>query len=639
MQGTALAVLNACRAMSNVKTVNEEGGGWYRMQSPLRSDSTNLSFRLHITDDEHGGFIDFAADDSSRRSGSLYQLAQYLGIPLPERDAQENDTAVPYRSLAEYADKHGVEEAVFTAAGWKQGEATNPDPNDRRMRPCFIYPVAGGAHHRVRFTDGEKPKFKWIEKGVPACWYGLERAVKKAKELNSPLVIVNGEPSVIVGQHFGVPACSTTRGENGVDEELLAELRKHWDGRVIIAYDCDGAGRAATKKLAAQLKSFVVSEVDMQLGNKGDLADLCRLFGEHTFEHLQSLAKWPVVDKDKQRVEAANRLAQSMTGLKQAAAQGIMATDPNSIIKLAEKAQSEIDFILKDRPIEILMTGESAADQAVMMYESGGRIGPSSGWKEFDQYTAGFYPELYIFMGAPMMGKSILACTLAANFSKANLNGLVFTTETQPKVWMSRTAVAYSMVPPTLVKERRLSPTQLNDYVGALNLLDKRITFGVGRNMNMKRVKEAALKLLDGGHRLDYIIVDSISRLAGDGDNVYTGYRDAFHTAQDIWQELDIPIICTSQIKSREMDSREVKMPTINDAFGGSGADQDAGIITAIYRHEYYVKQSSGRIPQLPDKFPVGTVALRIVKNRDGEDVSDRLITLKYVPGTAFVQP
>src|SRR5690606_31635885 len=148
----------------------------------------------------------------------------------------------------------------------------------------------------------------------------------------------------------------------------------------------------------------------------------------------------------------------SMSGLKRAAAQGTQATDPDSLYRLAEKAKAEAEFILHDRPIDLIMTGESAADKAAIMYQTGGRTGPKTGFERLDQLTGGLYPELWCFMGAPAMGKSTLACTIAGVLAQQGLNGLVFTTETKQEVWMSRVAISVTRVDPNLTKEGRLPP-------------------------------------------------------------------------------------------------------------------------------------------------------------------------------------
>lgn len=265
---TAEQVL-AALALYDLKREGKE----YRSNSPLRRGSNSHAFCMTFdADGEHGAYHDHVSGDS----GTLYDLAKAMGIALPER---ESEIRKGYASLEEYALAHGVEPEVFTEAGWIETE--------HQGRPCLKFPTANGA--KVRFLDGEKPKFKPVETGYHLCWYGLKFGIPMAYT-KGVLVITNGEPSVIAAQAAGIPAICHTGGETaGIPDTLIDDLTPRYQGEIIVALDCDEAGHKGAAKWRAALErgGYKPRVVDMRLSDKGDLADFCMLYDQESLAALQ----------------------------------------------------------------------------------------------------------------------------------------------------------------------------------------------------------------------------------------------------------------------------------------------------------------------------------------------------------------
>jgi len=268
-------------------TPRQQGNVW-RSASPLRPDSDGLSFSLRIdADGEHGCWHDFNLNGGE--GGSLYELADRLGIERPQngKDSSADTSTIVYQGLGDYAAARGVTREAFEAAGWRAGT--------HHGRPALLYPVRvnGEQVMRARFLDGQHPKYIWCESGRgTAVWYGLERAVTLARELPSNeriLYVVNGEASVVVAQHHGIPAAATTGGEGAFHERHARELLEAWDGMVAIALDCDETGRHAAQERLRFLPDAVV--VDLKLHRGGDVADFCALYGDGARDAL--LARTP----------------------------------------------------------------------------------------------------------------------------------------------------------------------------------------------------------------------------------------------------------------------------------------------------------------------------------------------------------
>jgi hypothetical protein len=276
MNTTADRVLNALQHYR----LKDEGDGQYRADCPWRAGSNSHALSVTITDGEHGAYT----EHRSGEHGSLYQLADRLGV---ECARSGYSVAVPtkrkYSDLADYARAHGVAADVFKAAGWH-------DVQTYQSRPALRFSTDNG--DKYRFIDGDPPTFKPKERGYQHCLYKLAEAIALAAQTGQPLVIGNGEPSTIVAQHFGVAATATTGGENKlVNADLLATLTAAYNGPILIALDCDNAGRDGAYKWYKVLSNagYDVRALDLN-GDKGfDLADFCRLHQRGSAGALQQL--------------------------------------------------------------------------------------------------------------------------------------------------------------------------------------------------------------------------------------------------------------------------------------------------------------------------------------------------------------
>lgn len=269
-QTTGAAVLAVLRDYD----LKAEHSGAYRANSPFRPGSNSHALSLVIKPDgEHGAWHDHVSGES----GSLYDLASRLNIPIGKAEAASSSKRA-YSGIADYAAEHGITAEVLAAAGWEE--------TTHHGRPALRFTTATGA--RYRYLDNAKPTYQ-SPAGYQACWYGLTRAIALAQQTQSPLVLCNGEMSTVVAQHYGLPAaCATGSGEKCLSDKLLAELRLLWDGPIVIALDSDTKGRLAAPKLESQLRAagYPARAVDLGGSFGFDLADYCHLHGEHAVRLL-----------------------------------------------------------------------------------------------------------------------------------------------------------------------------------------------------------------------------------------------------------------------------------------------------------------------------------------------------------------
>jgi len=186
--------------------LKQEGTDKYRCNSPFRPNSDSMTFVLKIEGAEHGTFFDHHPS-ATPASGSLYDLAKLLSIPIPTAIPVES-TKRGYEGLEDYARAHGLPGDYLRRWSWR--ETVHSD------RPALEFMTQTGS--RWRFLDGAKGKPVYISTpGYTRCWYGLsDELITSMKESsNRPLVICNGEISTIAGRFHGLLSICMTGGEKG----------------------------------------------------------------------------------------------------------------------------------------------------------------------------------------------------------------------------------------------------------------------------------------------------------------------------------------------------------------------------------------------------------------------------------------
>jgi replicative DNA helicase len=107
---------------------------------------------------------------------------------------------------------------------------------------------------------------------------------------------------------------------------------------------------------------------------------------------------------------------------------------------------------------------------------------------------------------------------------------------------------------------------------------------------------------------IDYIgLINSTGRYSGNRQQEVSEISRALKT---LALELEIPIICIAQL-SRTPEMREDKRPILSDLRESGSIEQDADIVTFIYREDYYNENA-----KIDDNMSISEIIVR--KNRSG---------------------
>ena len=110
----------------------------------------------------------------------------------------------------------------------------------------------------------------------------------------------------------------------------------------------------------------------------------------------------------------------------------------------------------------------------------------------------------------------------------------------------------------------------------------------------MTDVRAKCRKLFHSEMKLGMIIIDYLQLLSGSDKN--SGNRqqevsEISRTLKEIAREFKIPVIAVAQL-SRQVESREDKKPIMADLRESGSIEQDADIVSFLYRDDYYNKDS-----------------------------------------------
>ena len=250
-----------------------------------------------------------------------------------------------------------------------------------------------------------------------------------------------------------------------------------------------------------------------------------------------------------------------------------------------------------------------------------GLSGVASGFEKLDLLTSGWQPsDLIIIAARPGMGKTALTLSMARNMA---------VTKQTPVAFFSLEMSSVQLITRLISSETGLSSEklrtgkladhewkQLNVKVGDLEKAPLFIDDTPALSIFDLRAKA---RRLASQHDIKLIIVDYLQLMTA-GTTSKAGNREQeistiSRNLKSLAKELDIPVIALSQL-SRAVETRGgTKRPQLSDLRESGAIEQDADIVSFIYRPEYY------GIEEWDDEehsSSIGQAELIIAKHRNG---------------------
>lgn len=249
--------------------------------------------------------------------------------------------------------------------------------------------------------------------------------------------------------------------------------------------------------------------------------------------------------------------------------------------------------------------------------------GIPSGFTDLDKMTAGFQRnDLVILAARPSVGKTAFALNVAQNVAtKTGENVAIFSLEMGAEQLVMRMLCAEGNIDAQVMRTGRLEAEdwrKLTMAMGSLSNAGIFIDDSSGIRVNEIRSK---CRRLQQEHGLGMIIIDYLQLISGSGragENRQQEVSEISRSLKGLARELKVCVIALSQL-SRGVEQRQDKRPMMSDLRESGSIEQDADIVSFLYREDYYDKETENQniieiIIAKQRNGPTGTVSLAFAK-------------------------
>ena len=299
--------------------------------------------------------------------------------------------------------------------------------------------------------------------------------------------------------------------------------------------------------------------------------------------------------------------------------------ESTDVLDLLDQAESKLYDITQDH---LKKSSVSAADlvreaknKIDEISKQEGLSGVSSGFEKLDSITSGWQPsDLIIIASRPGMGKTALSLSMARNMAIAHkIPVAFFSLEMSAIQLITRLISAETGLKSDLLRTGKLAPhewQQLNNQI--TDLESAPLFIDDTPSLTIFELRAKARRLVSSND-IKVIFIDYL-QLMNLGNSTKTGNREQeisiiSRNLKALAKELSIPVIALSQL-SRAVELRSSsKRPILSDLRESGAIEQDADIVSFIYRPEYYAIENWDDEMQTPTQ---GQGELIISKHRNG---------------------
>ena len=310
------------------------------------------------------------------------------------------------------------------------------------------------------------------------------------------------------------------------------------------------------------------------------------------------------------------RLIETATSI---ASDGYNADD--NVNETLDNAEQKILSIVKNRKSsefkEIKDVLVKATKDLEKLAESKGEItGIATGWYDFDKITSGLHEnELIIVAARPSMGKTAFALNMATNIAMNTSKAVaLFNMEMSAEQLAQRIISSVGQIEGNKIRTGNLMNSdwkRVNEASARLANTNLYMDDTLGATIGEIRAKCRRLASSDKG--LGIIIIDYLQLISGGknyGTNRQQEVSDISRGLKKLAMELHVPVVALAQL-SRSVESHEDKRPLMSDLRESGSIEQDADIVTFLFREDYYK-------PELRREDNISNSELIISKHRNG---------------------
>jgi len=295
---------------------------------------------------------------------------------------------------------------------------------------------------------------------------------------------------------------------------------------------------------------------------------------------------------------------------------------PKDLYSTVDRAQQLIFEIYKD-----LSSGGEKDKAAVMkdivseayelievLHEAKSDIsGIPSGYIDYDHMTSGFQnSDLIIIASRPGMGKTSFVLGVARNIAmRTKIPVAIFSLEMSKQQVAQRLMSAESKINLHNLRNGKIEDSQWAQLARAVERLSEcKIYIDDTAFLTVMDLRARA-RMMVSAYNVKLIIVDYLQLMQSTTNyrgNKVLEITEISQNLKGIAKELNIPVIAVSQL-SREVEKRDKKRPFLADLRESGSIEQDADVVTFVYRDDYYEEDETKH---------TGQAEIKIAKHRNG---------------------
>jgi len=271
------------------------------------------------------------------------------------------------------------------------------------------------------------------------------------------------------------------------------------------------------------------------------------------------------------------------------------------VLDLLDKAEQELFKVsqgsLKKGNVNISSVVTDVKKQLEQLAKLEGLSGIPSGFSSLDDYTSGWQKgELIIIAARPGMGKTAFVLSMARNMAVDHkVPVAIFNLEMTSDQLIKRLLSIETEIPAEKFRSGKLSDMEWNLLNSKIDKISEAPIYINDSSMLSIFDLRAQARKLKSQYDIGILIIDYLQLMTAQTNNKNGNREQEISTIsrnlKALAKELDIPVIALSQL-SRKVELRGEKgghkRPQLSDLRESGAIEQDADIVSFIYRPEYY---------------------------------------------------
>ena len=305
--------------------------------------------------------------------------------------------------------------------------------------------------------------------------------------------------------------------------------------------------------------------------------------------------------------------------------------ESDDVTNILDDAESEIMNVSSDnntggfRTIKDIVN--STIDEINNIPEDGDMVtGLPTGFYELDKMTTGFHDdELIIIAARPGVGKTSFALNVAQYVGlHTDKSVAMFSLEMSGEQLVQRMLASEGLINSQHLRTGQLDQDEWHNLVVAAgSLASTDIFIDDTPGIKMSEIRAKARRLAKEKGNLGLIVIDYLQLIEGPRSESRQQEVSAIsRQLKKLAKELHVPVIALSQL-SRSVEQRQDKRPVLSDIRESGSIEQDADIVSFLYRDDYYRDEpedgeNGSSDAEVAPEDDNGEVEVIIEKNRSG---------------------